>query len=995
MILRLPKTVFVSLRQLLVLTILSSACVFASESETQLPITADNSICAFSSETKANLGASPRIKLKGIQNFILLNFDTAPLKGMVVKKAVLHIKATEKNVMVRKVGFSTVAVPWSEGKGTSDEKPGAPGDSCFETPETGSDKKWGGPGSNFLNAYGGRSGTIWMESFVKPANDEMWYDMEFDGRLLEACAAGLSHGICVTDDNGQCGNIAKEVINGGNFDNNYFFSREQSNAKPYFVVELGGPVPATDPLALAVTVKPWQSGANFKDGGVEVSWQESLNADQTLGYKITILSVNGEKVSIQVPRYQTPAPAKAQGTVRALLSGQKPDAEIEVNVYRIGRGGMVTGGGQAKGKVSPAFPQPAKLPLDNFNTALDAGAPPENDNGVVWAVPDCAKVNPISGNVFEESPDAYAKDPAGKWNQANPAWSGAKKSVSLHTLRGEWAAFQIVCQNKKDSGNWNIKPADLKGPDGATIPASALRMAQLWYQHAGEGKKKEKDKPKDDETWYPDPMVPLKSGESFQIPNAKNAVAGQKNETVYVDFYVPKDAKPGDYSGSIAVQAGDAEPITLTVNLNVCSAVIPDQAHFVWSMNAYTSPGGEWGKADSADFLSAEQSFYAVAHEHRTCLAVLHYGHGGNFQDGTKWPLTGAGKDTKVSSWDEWDKRFGPLFDGSAFKDTPRAGVPLDHFYLPLAEHYPTPMKAYKWNDSSWEDHWKVAGPIEEGFPQDYKDAWTAVARDFIEHVKAKGWKTKFQIYLNDKYYYKQYKAPKGAGHGVSFWLLDEPQHIDDYFALAFFAKLLRAAQNDDRSQVLFRADISRPQGARDVLDGLLDLFNGDLGEYTSWVEDWRDRYGQDIWTYGGAERNNASALAASARALDLYTSGVNGYVPWLTLGDASNWQKYADTCVVYSGKPFGITGACPSLRLKGYRRAEQDVEYLYLLAEKRGLLKDDPSRRQLKELCGSAIKASRTFGKLDAEGQGTVSFGDLKIEDFERLRKAIAAELK
>src|ERR1044071_4675469 len=107
MILRLPKPVFATL---LALTIL-----YSNASETQLPITADNSICAFSSETKSNLGASPRIKLKGIQNFILLNFDPAPLKGMLVKKAVLHIKATEKNVMVRKVGFSTVAVPWSEG----------------------------------------------------------------------------------------------------------------------------------------------------------------------------------------------------------------------------------------------------------------------------------------------------------------------------------------------------------------------------------------------------------------------------------------------------------------------------------------------------------------------------------------------------------------------------------------------------------------------------------------------------------------------------------------------------------------------------------------------------------------------------------------------------------------------------------------------------------------------------------------------------------------
>ena len=953
--------------------------------EIQVPITADNSICAYSSETKANLGASPRIKMKGTQNFMLFNFNTAPLQNMLVKRAVLHIKATEKNVMVRKVGFSTVAAPWNEGVSASDSKPCANGDSCFESPNFGSDMKWGGPGSNFLNAFGGRSGTIWMESYVKH-NDDMWFDMEFEGRLIEACAAGLSHGICVSDDNGQTSDIKKEVIGDGNFGNNYFFSREQNNAQPYFVVELE-PAPEIATAKLDVTVKPWQAGADLTNGGLEISWPGPASAEearQLLGYDIVFLEHNRDIQ--EIPRYQIPAPGKPGELVRALLRGQKPGADVTPEVSVVTRGGKIAAKGWANGKVSPAYPQPATLPLDAFNTALDPAAPPQNADGIVWAVPDCAKVNPISGNVFEESPAAYAKDSAGTWSQANPAWSGAKKSISVHALRGEWAAFQLVCQNTKDSAAWNIKPGDFKGPGGATLPASAVRLALLWYQHVG----------KDAKVWYPDPMLPLKSGEPFQIPNARNAVTGQKNQTVYADLFVPRDAKPGDYVGTVSVQAAEAEPIVINVNLNVGSAVIPDQAHFVWSMNAYSSPGGEFGKADSAEFLEAERSFYAVAHEHRTNLAILHYSHNGSFQDGAKWPLSGAGKEMKVSSWDAWDKRFGPLFDGSAFKDTPRAGVPLDHFYLPLAEHFPTPMSAYKWNDAKWEEHWKVAGPIGEGFPQEYKEQWTAVARDFIDHVKAKGWKTKFQIYLNDKYYYKQFSPPKGYGRGASFWLLDEPAQIDDYFALAFFSKLLRAAQKDDRSSVLFRADISRPEGSRDVLDGLIDLnVSGGFSGYRSWLEDWRERHGQDIWTYGGAETANASALNACARALDLYTSGVNGFVPWLTLGGAGNWEKYEDTCVIYSGKPFGITGACPSLRLKAYRRAEQDVEYLYLLAEKRGLLKDDPSRRQLENIAESAVKLARSFGKLDAEGAVTVSFSGLRIEDFERLRKAIAAELK
>ncbi len=970
----------------LVFALVVFACIkYACAGEVKVPITADNSICAYSSETKSNLGTSPRIKMKGIQNFLIFDFDTLPLKNMIVKRAVLHIKGTEKNIMVRKVGFSTIAVAWNEGTSSSDAKPGAKGDSCFESPDFGSDKKWGGPSSNFLNAYGGRSGTIWTQSYVTH-NDDVWFDMEFDGRLMEACAAGLSHGICCSDDNGQTGNGHKDVVPDTNNGNNYFFSREQNNAMPYFVVEVE-PAPDVATAALTVAVKPWQSGADLSTGGLEISWPGPANADEAksiLGYVIRA-SVGGTPMA-EIPRFKVPSPGKPGEPVRALLRHQPVDAETEVEVTIITRGGKIAAKGSGKGKVSAAYPKPAQLPLETFNAVLNPGKPPENDSGIVWVVPDCAKVNPITNNVYEESADAYAKDPAGTWSQANAAWSGATKTVSLHSLRGEWAAFQLVCQNKKDGTAWTVKPGDLKGPDGGVIPAASVRLSLLWYQKAG----------KDEKGWYPDPLLPLKAGDAFTIPNEKNAVPGQKNQTVYVDFFVPKDAKPGTYSGTISVQAANADPVELPISLAVGNAVIPDEAHFVWSMNAYSSPGNEFGKEDSAEFLQAERSFYTVAHEHRTNLAILHYGHSAHFEAGTHWPLAGKGKDMKVISWEAWDKRFGPLFDGSAFKDTPRAGVGVDHFYLPLAEHYPTPMTDYKWNDAKWEEHWKVAGPIDEGFSQDYKDQWTAVAREFDQHVKEKGWKTKFQIYLNDKYYYKQYKPKTGAGKGVSFWLLDEPNHIDDYHALAFFSKLLRAAQNGDRSRVLFRADISRPESGRDTLDGLIDVnVSGGFGGYRSWLEDWRERYHQDIWTYGGAERTTSSALDACARALDLYTSGVSGFVPWLTLGNSGNWTKYEDTCVIYSGKQFGITGACPSLRLKAYRRAEQDVEYLYLLAEKRNLLKDDPARRQLEQLAESAVKVTRTFGKLDAEGAVTESFSGLRIDDFERLRKAITAELK
>jgi len=598
----------------------------------------------------------------------------------------------------------------------------------------------------------------------------------------------------------------------------------------------------------------------------------------------------------------------------------------------------------------------------------------------VWVIPDCVKANPITGNVQEEPKVDYEGEPAGSYRQSNPVWNAEKKQVTLNAIRGEWVAFQIVCENAvKEDTEWNIKAESLKAPAGTAIPD--FRLSRLWYQKTGKGKR----------GWYADPMIPLNG--PFTLPT-DNGVPEQTNQAIYVECFIPPAIPPNAYPTTFTVSNNKGVSQTLQIVVNVAAPVMPEAAHFVWSMNAYSSPGEEFGAADSAPFLESERHFYAIAHEHRTTLAVLHYSHGGTYQADAAPPVSGSGKDLKLD-FAKWDKRFGPLFDGSAFKGTMREKTPLDHFYLTLAEHYPTKMTDYKWNNVSWEDHWKEAGSIEEGFSEQYKQQWMAAATQYMSHIKENGWKTQFQVYLNDKYYYKQYKPGQKQG-GVCFWLLDEPQHIDDFSALAYFGRMLKQAQNGDRSSLLFRVDVSRPQWGRDLLDRVVDLnVSGGFAQFRPWLEDWRERYGQRVWTYGGAPSSTQSALGIEAQALDLYSRGVDGFVPWLVLGNEGNWNKFEDTCVYYPGKHLGITGACASLRLKAYRRGEQDVEYVWLLADKLKLLDGDPNRRQIGALIGSAIHAKKTIGLLDAQGAVTESLSGVRYEDFERLRQAIVEKLK
>ncbi|MGH7145608.1 MAG: hypothetical protein ACREJ2_15970 [Planctomycetota bacterium] len=954
-----------------------------SGAEIKLPVTADNSICCFPAEQKDNQGKAPRIKMKGIENLIVFNFDAAQLAGMRVTKATLHIRGTAKDMTVRHVGFSTICSPWNEGDST--DQSSKDGEPCFLTPSLGSKETWAGPESTFLDCYGGRGGTIWFQTFCTH-DDKDWYTIDIDPRLIEACAAKLSYGLCMTDDNGQTGNDHRPNP-GTNHDNNFFYSREQNNSAPYLVIDAAPDVEQQNAQAetLNLTVKPWQHGADFDTGGLEITWPgkaDAAAAADVLGYRLWLGIDGGDMV--EQPHWETPKPPPAGEAPRVLIRWLKPGVAVKAKIQVIGRNGKVIGVGEASGNVSPAFPVPAPLTFQKIDNP--AGAPPSTAASTVWVIPDCTKANPLTGNVLEEPGVTYEGDPAGTYSQSNCVWSGKTSTVSLHSLQGEWIAFQVICQNKAaDPVTYTVTPGDLTGPDKSTIPASAFDLSTLFYQHIH----------KDARGWYADPMLPLKAGATFTVPAKENAVPGQMNQAVYVECFVPKDAKPGDYTGTLAVGA-DKDSVTLNIALHVTDALMPNDTHFTWSLNAYNSPADGYGEADSPEFDRVEQAFYKMSHLHRADLAVLHYSHSGNHEPGTAPAIEGAGKEAHVKDWTGWDKRFGPILDGSLFKGTPREGTAMSHFYVNLCEHYPTPMTAYKWNDVIWEDHWKVDGPIEDGFDQTYKDAWVAVAKDYIKHAKDQHYLTPLQVYLNDKYFYKQYEKKTGKeGRGVCFWLLDEPMEPDDFSALEFFGKLLKKAQDGDRKTLYFRVDVSRPQWARDTLTHVVDLEDGGSAGDMHLLQDWRERDGMILWTYGGSPSSTQSGLAIPAQALDLYGQGFDGFVPWLSLGGPDNWKNFADTCLLYTGKPVGIDGPCASLRLKAYRRGEQDVEYVWLLAEKRGLLKDDPNRRQVQKLLAGAIQSDSKLSHLDAQGQVTKSFNNLRPDDFERLRIAIANELK
>jgi Domain of unknown function (DUF4091) len=279
------------------------------------------------------------------------------------------------------------------------------------------------------------------------------------------------------------------------------------------------------------------------------------------------------------------------------------------------------------------------------------------------------------------------------------------------------------------------------------------------------------------------------------------------------------------------------------------------------------------------------------------------------------------------------------------------------------------------------------------------------------EHFRARGWtETLFQGFLNNKVDFKR----RGWSRGSSPWLLDEPASFQDYWALNYFARAFheginqaagsRAASPGSSSpwpRMVFRADISRPQWRRDSLDGLLDyhVVGGAVREYPRLVFDRKRALGEIVLEYGSTNPIEGSNLQPVGWCLDAWALGTDGIIPWQTIGNDDSWERADELSLFYPGRPRGQAGAgkpgpgvIPSIRLKAYRRGQQDVEYLTLWA----LLHKEPRWAVGRQVRAALNLAGTRHGTgLDvAEDAGRIDYARLRPQDLWALRVRIGEAL-
>ena len=896
-------------------------------------------------ERFTSMSKTPTLKLKTIQEMAILDFDLSELKGKRVSGGWLYfnIQANPAEVkraelpfprkhLLKRIGLSTVSTDWVEGAASGSYQVDKTGFGATFLEASYSKRPWAWPGSDLTDATFSNGNTLQCHGELEDLED-MWARVKVPAPMIQSLIARDGFGWCIMDEIGY------------GLANNFIHSREADGKEPYLMVSVIGEY-ATPPAAARVAVAPAPAEAHMDSGGAAIDIAGPADAF------CYFVKANGA----EVPQWRIPHPLK--GKSRVILDDLKGGDSLSVEVVACDAAGNRSAAAQATGRASPPLASVPALPATQWKPA--GGDPPVRSGKLtVWALPEICKVKPTNGALFEA--EALNTDNLA-YKRANSVWDGATHSIRTFGAKGEIVAFQLCLERvnvREDLENISIKFDGLSGP--GRIGPDRIKLFRIWYNPIGE---------------Y---AVPMARGEKIAIPSKDNKLRfRQKNQLIYVDIAIPQRAAAGAYTGKITLSATGVQPFDLPVTLKVYNFAIPDKMRFNPELNIYQAPAKMGSKAWFECFR--------VAHYNRCTLSITQAGHGDGIK--TPLPLAGAGANVRVGDWSGWDRAFGPLLDGSAFRDLPRSGAPLPTCQVPLSHGYPLRVDQYhiyagpKKHPNVALVHALLTKPVEQSFAETYKKGFANFSRQIVSHFEAKGWRdTYFMFYLDAKVQWRI------KGGGTSYWILDEPYNYDDWQALRFWGKLWTdaIAPLPKKAKWGYRCDISRPQWTRDWLNGVMTtMYAGGLTRKIRRVQIMAREGPMRFYSYGACNRPDTSNWNSAAWCLTTFLAGGDGVLPWQSLGKADSLN---------SPDPHGLIvpnalghGALGSVRIMALRRGAQDCEYLLTLGQKRGY-----NREQLRALVAQKIASEAKLQQLHEDDAAPVTFGALDPDTFTELREGIA----
>lgn len=858
--------------------------------------TRDVWVSAYPGEEDLNMGTTSKLKLKGIQEMALVDFDLSPLCGKVIECAKLYLCDVNKKNKLRKIGISTVASPWIEGKSRWNFV-NVNGKGATFSYSNYKKQRWAGDGSDLTDVTMG-SGNTWQHHTELQREKSMWWSVDVAPSLIQAMVGEKSYGLLVMDESGQT------------LANNYVFARESKHAVPYLEITFSD-TKRSKPQKLDMQLFTSFENAHMEFGAVVLR----------IPIKADLLSFDIYINDKEVPLWRVPKPVSKGTTQEIVLDWLPPEKKVDIKIVAVDKLGQRSDPALASGYSSKSLSRITCPVYESDNETEEYKlAPPEDKTVNVWAVPDLTKIDPVSGQLLT-GPNIL------DFNKRNPVWSKDKNEIALLGVKGEVIAFQLVVETDiKFLNELNVKISNLIKDSGEMISDAESSLYLIHYLKKGK-------------YWYPELTIPMEDGRIAASANFM-PIKNRNNQLVYIDIYIPSMIEAGVYKGEISVLKGGNIKKTLRVKLNVADLSMPSTLSFVPELNMYEGPGN----AGTDMFFQAHR----ITHEHRTVINRVPYGQNGK-PHGDMIPRISYLKNGKIKiNWSDYDKRLEALFDGSAFITSKRNSIPVEKFYLPFFENWPTELSSnYKYENVQKKTrdaivkHALNAPQLDEALTPQFKERFVQVIKEFVNHFEEKGWnKTEFQFYLNNKWHWK------GAS---SWWNLDEPMSYDDWMSLKFFGSLFKQAIRSTPLNFVFRADISMPRWQHNWLDGILErMYVQDESFFRNSTRIRQmKREGQiDVSVYGSLNDIECSNYKTVLWCMQAFVEGADGVLSWQSLGGAKAFTTPdKNALLVDATKALGIDWVV-SLRVKALRIGQQNVELMVMLEKKFGY-----TREQIRDL--------------------------------------------
>lgn len=707
------------------------------------------------------------------------------------------------------------------------------------------------------------------------------------------------------------------------------FSREQSGKMPYLVVELDDQVEANPEAATDLRLDSADSRSArlmLKSPIHGFAYEVSIDGKLLGRHNIPLVS-NGHKQALPLRDFSS------------LVSAERPYEIQVVTLDRIGR------------RSQPAVLRSTILKASLIERPEVSFAPPHSSTVAdLSAIPITDKYD-ASGNAVGDLPPNYRTH--------NSIFDG--HTIRLTAAAGEVVGFQLLLRSHRGKRDEKVSIKVQLDDMGPRIDLHQAVYVPSKAASGGGGR------------LIPDPLLPMPDSILLEPDVDRSVIA---------DIYVPFDAKPGLRKGKITISDGRIVPL----ELKVLPFALPRQATFFCEMNGYGLP----------DHVNDYYALQQVAYDHRVHANILHYSHNtaapgsrksnldmrlrsGRRMDNKKYDSFEPG--AKTAYWDDFVEAFGPYIDGSLFKDGHRGPIAAPGFYLTFHESWPLNCRQYfNGNPDAYQSF--VDRP-------EYAATYVNILQDFARLAESRGWKqTGFQVYFNNKgSLAEKTKAP---------WILDEPSGFWDYRALQFYGELTdRGREVAPDVQINYRIDISRPEYCRGQLDRRGDLWIVSSSAFQNYRRLVTDRMQSDrlkAWVYGTSNHIHETNRNIQAWALDAWQDGATGIVPWQTIDKSGSALKEADQLglFIFDKDTTGEPVIRHSMRLKAYRDAQQLIEYLNLLQQRRSWSQD-----QMRRFVNQYVDLKAQVDKTHEEDAGTTAYGRLSALGLERLRLATSELLQ